>query len=77
MVDGRLNTYRIHLGSSNILMAPGDRYLCIVPGGAPKADGIALPFEGDTRLSVILSKALMLAEDDKITAPDILSQIQR
>ncbi len=79
IVDGRLNTYKIHLGSSNILMAPGDRYLCIVPGGVKKAASkdIALPFEGDQRLSVILSKALMLAEDDKITAPDITRQLRR
>ncbi|WP_371225381.1 DUF4132 domain-containing protein [Roseovarius sp. 2305UL8-3] len=77
IVDGKLNTYKIHLGSSNILMSPGDRYLCIVPGGVSKAGQIALPFEGDNRLSVILSKALMLADDDKITASDITSQLKR
>lgn len=77
IVDGKLNTYKIHLGSSNILMAPGDRYLCIVPGGVAKGASIALPFEGDNRLSVILSKALMLADDDKITASDIVSQLSR
>ncbi|MFG2991500.1 hypothetical protein ACGFZK_19795 [Streptomyces sp. NPDC048257] len=33
-VRGELRTYRIHLGSGNVLMAPDDRYLCIVPGGA-------------------------------------------
>lgn len=26
----RLRRYRIHLGSGNVLMAPNDRYLCIV-----------------------------------------------
>lgn len=77
IVDGKLNTYKIHLGSSNILMAPGDRYLCIVPGGVSKAGQVALPFEGDNRLSVILSKAMMLADDDKITASDIVSQLKR
>ena len=77
IVDGKLNTYKIHLGSSNILMAPGDRYLCIVPGGVSKSGQVALPFEGDNRLSVILSKAMMLADDDKITAPDIVSQLKR
>jgi len=65
------------LRSSNILMSPGDRYLCIVPGNVPKSAAVTLPFEGDNRLSVILSKALMLAEDDKITAPDIVSQLRR
>ena len=77
IVDGRLNTYKIHLGSSNILMSPGDRYLCIVPGAVSKGTAVALPFEGDNRLSVILSKALMLAEDDKITASDIVRQLKR
>jgi hypothetical protein len=29
-VRGDQRTYRIHLGSGNILMSPDDRYLCIV-----------------------------------------------
>ncbi|MEO1479468.1 MAG: DUF4132 domain-containing protein [Bacteroidota bacterium] len=77
IVKGTLNTYKIHLGSSNILMEPGDRYLCIVPGAVSKAAQVALPFEGDNRLSVILSKALMLAADDKIDAPDIVRQLKK
>jgi hypothetical protein len=36
-----------------------------------------LPFEGDEVLSAILSKALLLAADDKITDPTILRQLQR
>jgi hypothetical protein len=38
---------------------------------------IHLPFEGDRTLAIILSKAFMLAEDDKITDTSILSQINR
>ena len=34
-----------------------------------------LPFEGDNTLSVILSKAFLLADDDKIKDRSILSQI--
>ncbi len=30
-VKGELHTYKIHLGSGNILMTPTDQYLCIVP----------------------------------------------
>ena len=75
VVDGKLHTYRIHLGSSNILIAPGDRFLCIVPSGPSEVTNLALPFEGDARLSVILSKAFLLAEDDKITDPVILRQL--
>ncbi|WP_049643935.1 DUF7737 domain-containing protein [Candidatus Rhodobacter oscarellae] len=67
----------IHLGSSNILMAPCDRYLCIMPGAVSKASAVAQPFDGDNRLSMILSKALILAEDDQIKASDIVSQLKR
>src|SRR2546427_5558255 len=31
IVRGELRTYKIHLGSGNILMTPNDQYLCIVP----------------------------------------------
>lgn len=34
-----------------------------------------LPFEGDRGLSVVLSKAFMLMDDDKITDGTITSQI--
>ncbi|SDJ55957.1 DUF4132 domain-containing protein [Streptomyces indicus] len=77
VVRGELATYRIHLGSANVLMAPDDRYLCIVPAGrAPSGGGrVFLPFEDD-RLSLILSKALLLAADTKITDGTILRQIR-
>jgi hypothetical protein len=77
IVRGNLRTYRIHLGSSNILMEPNDEYLCIVPAqGAQVAENLFLPFEGDNRLSVILSKALLLADDTSINDRTITSQIQ-
>jgi hypothetical protein len=79
VVRGSLRTYRIHLGSGNILMEPNDQYLCIVPdrGGAAArgSQGLVLPFEGDSTLSVILSKAFLLADDTKITDPTITRQI--
>lgn len=78
VVRGDLRTYKIHLGSGNILMSPNDRYLCIVPGAAKVEDGkVFLPFEGDRTLSVILSKAFLLAADAKITDPSITAQIGR
>ncbi len=78
-VRGKLRTYKIHLGSGNILMEPNDQYLCIVPSSRDEqhSGGIALPFEGDRVLSIILSKAFMLAADDKITDTSIVSQIRR
>ena len=75
-VEGKRRAYKIHLGSGNILMEPNDRYLCIVPASAGAVD-VRLPFEGDNMLSIILSKAAMLAADDKITDRSILSQLER
>jgi hypothetical protein len=77
VVKGKVRTYKINLGSSNILMKPNDEYLCIVADRSKEANAqpIYLPFDGDSILSLILSKAFLLAEDDKITDPTILSQI--
>lgn len=78
VVRGELHTYKIHLGSGNVLMSPNDQYLCIVPkqSAAAKLGGtIFLPFEGDNMLSIVLSKALLLADDAKITDATILQQI--
>lgn len=75
-VRGDLHTYRIHCGSGNILIAPEDRYLCIIPDSAKaKEPEMFLPFEGDSRLAEIISKALLLAADKKIKDPVILRQL--
>lgn len=78
VVRDDLRTYKIHLGSGNILMAPDDQYLCIVAKRGRATDGgdMFLPFEGDPVLSVILSKALLLARDTAIADPTITSQIK-
>ncbi|MFF4292985.1 DUF4132 domain-containing protein [Streptomyces vinaceus] len=78
-VRGELRAYRIHLGSGNVLMDPGDQYLCIVPAGrsASGPETGYLPFEGDRTLALILSKAMMLAADTRITDPTITRQILR
>ena len=78
IVQGKRHGYKIHLGSGNILIMPQDKYLCIVPAQAQldkASDKIFLPFEGDRILSVILSKAFLLAADDKITDTTILRQL--
>ena len=78
-VKGSLRTYKIHLGSTNILMEPNDAYLCIVPQArsVDAAGGeVYLPFEGDRALSVILSKAILLADDASIDDPTIVEQIR-
>ncbi len=79
VVKGKLRTYKIHIGSTNILMEPNDQYLCIVADRSQKSvtENLFIPFEGDSGLSIILSKAFLLANDDKITDPTITSQINR
>jgi len=76
IVRGDLRTYRIHLGSANILMEPDDSYLCIVPSRRPGTGTVFLPFE-DERLALILSKAFLLAADATIIDESITLQIKR
>lgn len=77
LVQGSKHLYKIHCGSGNILMSPNDQYLCIVPdqSAKPARQDVYLPFEGDTLLSIIISKAMLLAADRDITDPTILRQI--
>ena len=75
IVRGNIRTYKIHLGSGNILMSPNDQYLCIVP--RVRSGKVMLPFEGDTLLSIILSKALLLADDENIKDTSIVNLIGR
>jgi hypothetical protein len=77
VVRGSLRTYKIHLGSGNILMEPNDQYLCIVPKQGEQVEDVLLPFEGDRTLSVILSKAFMLVADNKIKDETITRQIRQ
>ena len=79
VVRGDLRTYKIHLGSGNILMEPNDQYLCIVQGRSAVQNEEPvkfLPFEGDQRLALILSKAFLLADDTRITDETITRQIK-
>ncbi|MEV4160812.1 DUF7737 domain-containing protein [Nonomuraea dietziae] len=53
---------------------PDDAYLCIVPRGS--GDQVFLPFEEDGgMLSIIISKAFLLAADTAISDPSITRQI--
>ncbi|MEZ5402604.1 MAG: DUF4132 domain-containing protein [Bryobacteraceae bacterium] len=74
IVRGDLREYRIHIGSANVIMEPSGRYLCIVQGGGDTAARVALPFEGDRTLALILSKAFLLANDAVIKDPTITRQ---
>ncbi|GGQ41730.1 hypothetical protein BKA00_003010 [Actinomadura coerulea] len=76
VVRGELRTYKIHLGSANIVMEPDDAFLCVVPERRAAGARVFLPFE-DERLSLIISKAFLLAADDAIEDESILMQIKR
>jgi len=74
-VQGKLHSYRIHLGSAAVTLLPCCSHICIVPERG-KSTRLSLPFDGDQILSLILSKALLLVEDDRITDPVILRQLE-
>jgi Domain of unknown function (DUF4132) len=77
-VRGELGTYRIHLGSGNVLLEPGGASLCITPATGPAAgsDTAFLPFEEDGgMLAVVLSTAFLLADDTSITDPSLTTQL--
>lgn len=76
VVNGDLRTYKIHLGSGNVLMEPNDEYLCIV-SARRSSKKVFLPFEEDSVLTMIVSKAFMLAADKRIKDSTITEQIQR
>ncbi|MEV0807245.1 DUF4132 domain-containing protein [Micromonospora sp. NPDC050200] len=79
VVRGYRATYRVHLNSGSIHVEPGS-HLCVVPAsfGGTAHRSLFLPFADEDRMtSVILSKVLLLNEDEKITDPTILAQLDR
>ncbi|WP_311242968.1 DUF4132 domain-containing protein [Microbacterium sp. WCS2018Hpa-23] len=74
-VKGVLGTYSVHLGSGIVHRVPGNT-LFIIPVGAQHRGRIFLPFvDDDPRTAEIVSKVVMLAADDRIKDPTILSQL--
>jgi hypothetical protein len=72
------HTYKINFGWGNILMGPNDQYLYIVPERSSMTLGVSdvlLPFEGGVVLTIILSKAQLLMDDDKIIDETIPRQL--
>ncbi|WP_173095034.1 DUF4132 domain-containing protein [Actinomadura verrucosospora] len=74
-VRGELRTYGIHLGTGQVRMEPDGALLRVVPSRRKGQSGLFLPFE-DERLSLILTKAVLLAADHRITDESLLRLIR-
>lgn len=75
-VTGQLGEYTVHLGSGIVHRRPGQS-VCIVPVDSQRRGRIFLPFaDDDPRTAEILAKVLLLARDDQITDPTILTQLR-
>ena len=79
-VKGKLASYNINMVSGVIHKAPEYRYICIVPANEEKkstgGNDIYLPYaETDRKVREIISKILLLSNDDKIEDKLIMQQI--
>jgi hypothetical protein len=81
VVKGQLRTYRIHIGSTQILMEPRDHFLRLSdppPGRGRTQTSHALPSgDPDIVLGLLLRKAFVLANDSAIADPAIRRVIER
>lgn len=74
-IKGVMNDYSVHLGSGVIHQSQGGA-MHIVPVFSGQRGKVYLPFlDEDPKTAEILSKVLLLAQDNKIKDPSILSQI--
>ncbi|MBQ1363036.1 MAG: DUF4132 domain-containing protein [Oscillospiraceae bacterium] len=74
-IQGTLSNYSVHLGSG-VVHAEGVGAIHILPVHSQRRGRIFLPFaDEDPKTAEILSKILLLSEDQKIKDPEILRQI--
>ncbi len=75
LIDGKLGNYNVHLGSGVVHKQPGEA-LCIIPVHSQHRGRLFLPFvDDDPKTAEIVSKVLLLAQDDQIKDPTIIEQI--
>ncbi|MES2461234.1 MAG: DUF5724 domain-containing protein, partial [Armatimonadota bacterium] len=75
LIDGKLATYSVHLGSAIVHRQPGG-FVCIVPVHSQHRGRLFLPFaDDDPRTAEVVSKVLLLAKDSEIKDPTILEQL--
>ncbi|MFZ4931846.1 DUF4132 domain-containing protein [Chryseobacterium sp. Mn2064] len=76
-IKGHMAEYSVHLGSAVVHQVPG-KYLSILPVHSQHRGRLFLPFaDDDPKSAEVLSKVLLLAKDNEIQDPTILSQIKR
>ncbi len=76
LIQGKRAVYNVHLGSG-VVHQEGGAMLHILPVHSQKRGRIFLPFvDEDPKTSEIMSKIILLAEDQKLKDPTILSQIR-
>ncbi len=75
VVEGKLGTYNVHLGSGVVHRQPGGA-VCIIPIGAQHRGRLFLPFaDDDPKTAEVVSKVVLLARDSEIKDPTILEQL--
>lgn len=74
-IKGSLGNYTVHMGSG-VVHKEAKGMMSIIPVHSQARGRIFLPFaDDDPKTSEIMSKILLLSEDDKIKDPSILGQI--
>ena len=77
LIEGTIAKYSVHLGSAIVHQIPG-KYLSILPVQSQHRGRLFLPFaDDDPKSAEVMSKVLMLAKDNEIQDPTVLSQIDR
>lgn len=75
LIEGKLGSYSVHMGSAVVHRQPGWA-LCIIPVHAQHRGRIFLPFaDDDPKTAEVISKVLLLARDTEIKDPSILEQL--
>jgi hypothetical protein len=77
LIKGELASYSVHLGSAVVHQMPG-KYLSILPVHSQHRGRLFLPFaDEDPKSAEVMSKVLLLAKDNEIQDPTILTQIDK
>lgn len=77
LIKGEMADYSVHLGSAVVHQVPG-KYLSILPVHSQHRGRLFLPFaDDDPKSAEVMSKVLLLAKDNEMQDPTILSQIDK